>query len=102
MFEKLNGMTTCRMLMEILGYIVQYFHEDRFMPDTGFKHLYKSYSDALSYAKSQMTGYLNSFPNGLQGPYEAHTPTKKQTDADGYAIVFRDADIQIWIEAIIL
>jgi hypothetical protein len=88
--------------MEILGYIVQYFDEDKLMPETGYKHLFKMHSDALSYAKTRMTEYITSMPNQNVGPFEAHTPTKKHTDDDGYSIVFRNAEIQIWIEAIIL
>ncbi len=87
--------------MEILGYIVQYFDDDKFMPETGFKHLYKTHSDALSYAKTRMTEYITSIPATAVGHFEAHTPTKKQTDDDGFSIIFRNSEIQIWIEAIV-
>jgi hypothetical protein len=88
--------------MEILGYIVQYFDEDKLMPETGYKHLYKTHSEAVSYAKARMSEYILSIPVHDVGPFEAHTPTKKQTDDDGFSIVFRNTEIQIWIEAIVV
>lgn len=87
--------------MEILGYIVQVFDEDKLLPETGYKHLHKVYQQALDSAKMHTQDYMNQFPNGLVGPFEFHTPTKKQTDENGYSIIFRDAEIQIWIEVII-
>ena len=87
--------------MEILGYIVQYFHEDRFLPDTGFKYLYKSFQPAVDHAKTRASDYVQQYPNGLPGPFEFHSPTKKQTDGDGYAVVFRNSELQIWIEVIV-
>lgn len=87
--------------MEILGYIVQYFHEDKFMPETGYKHLYKTYSHALDYAKSRVQDYTNNFQTGLHEPFEYHSPTKKQTDDTGFSIIFRNSELQIWIEVIV-
>jgi hypothetical protein len=87
--------------MEILGYIVQYFHEDTFMPETGYKHLFKTYQHALDYAKTRVQDYTNQYQMALNGPYEYHSPTKKQTDEGGFAVVFRNSEVQIWIEVIV-
>lgn len=87
--------------MEILGYIIQCFHEDKILPDTGFKHLFKTYSDALDYARGRVQDYLTCAQANLDSPYEFHSPTKKQTDNMGYSIVFRNSEFQIWIEAIV-
>ena len=88
-------------LMEILGYIVQYFHEDKFLPETGYKHLFKAHSEAVLCAKARFQDYTILNANALDGPYELHSPTKKQTDDSGYSIVFRNSELQIWIEAIV-
>ena len=88
-------------LMEILGYIVQYFHEDKFLPETGFKQLFKTHSEAISYAKARLQDYLLLNQLGMECPHELHTPTKKQTDDAGYSVVFRNPELQIWIEAIV-
>ena len=87
--------------MEILGYIVQYFHEDKFLPETGFKQLFKTHSEAVSSAKARLQEYIILNQLAMDGPYELHTPTKKQTDEAGYSVVFRNTEVQIWIEAII-
>lgn len=87
--------------MEILGYIVQCFHEDKFLPETGFKHLYKAHSEALNFARSYAQDYLNSAQANLEGPYEFSSPTKKQTDNAGYSLIFRNSEVQVWIEVII-
>ena len=91
----------CRNFMEIVGYIVQYFHEDELLPETGYKHLYKTHSEAVHFAKARLQDYLSAHQLELYPPYEFHTPTKKETDSNGYSIVFRNAELQIWIEVII-
>lgn len=87
--------------MEILGYIVQCFLEDKFLPETGFKHLYKAHSEALNYAKSYVQDYLTTVQENVDGPFEFHSPTKKQTDDAGYSVVFRNTELQVWIEAVV-
>ena len=87
--------------MKILGYIVQCFYEDKFLPETGFKQLYSVYSEALKYAQGYAHDYLTSAEVNLEGPYELHSPTKKQPDSDGYVMVFRNGEVQIWIETIV-
>ena len=87
--------------MEIVGYIVQYYHEDTFMPETGYKHLHKSFQKALENAKARVLDYTNHYPHVLIEPFESHTPSKKQADNDGYVIIFRNAELQVWIEVII-
>ena len=86
--------------MEILGYIIQCFHEDKLLPDTGFKHLYKIHSEAVYSARSYVQDYLTSTQVNLEAPYELHSPAKKQTDNLGHSIVFRNTELQVWIEAI--
>jgi hypothetical protein len=87
--------------MNILGYVVQYFDEDKFMPETGYKILHKHFSQALDSAKSRLQDYITNYQDGLVGHYELHTPTKKEVDSNGYVVVFRNSQIQIWIEVII-
>jgi hypothetical protein len=87
--------------MNILGYVVQYFNEDSFLPETGFKHLHKHFNQALESAKARVHDYCNQFQEGLVGPFELLSPTKKQADSDGHVIVFRNAEVQIWIEVIV-
>lgn len=88
--------------MNILGYVVQYFDEDKFMPETGYKILHKNFSQALDAAKGRMQDYLTYYQENLGlGPYEFHTPTKKEADSNGYVVVFQNPQIQIWIEVII-
>lgn len=85
--------------MNILGYVIQYFDEDKFMPETGYKTLYKNFSQALDAAKCRTQEYLTSYQEN-PGPYEFHTPSKKEADSNGYVVVFRNSQIQIWIEVI--
>jgi hypothetical protein len=96
-------MLGCRMLhqMNILGYIVQVFYEDNFMPDTGYKHLFTTYSHALQLAEVKVQEYL-TLRQGIPHHYfEMNAPTKKQVDANGFAIVYRNTELQIWIEVIV-
>jgi hypothetical protein len=86
--------------MNILGYVVQYFDEDKFLPETGYKILHKTFSQALNSAKSRMQDYLISVQQNLE-PYEYNTPSKKDADSNGYVVVFRNPQIQIWIEVIV-
>lgn len=86
--------------MEIVGYIVQVFNEDNYLPETGFKHLYTVFQHALDFAKIRVQDYTNMYQDALDAPYEYHSPTKKQTDENGYSIVFRNTTLQVWIEVI--
>lgn len=88
--------------MNILGYIVQIFNEDRPLPDTGFKHLYKTYSHALQSAKCAVEDYLQQYNLENNRPYALHSPSKKYVDENGYALVFEDIDLHIWIEVIVV
>ena len=87
--------------MNILGYVVQFFHEESFLPETGFKHLYKNFSQALEGARGRAQDYCNQFQEGLAGPFELLSPTKKDADSNGHVMVFRNAEVQIWIEVIV-
>jgi hypothetical protein len=87
--------------MNILGYIVQFFNEECFMPETGYKHLFKSFSQALEHAKMKFQDYVMVNPDVLEGYYDLYTPAKKQADENGYVVVFRSPDVQIWIEVIV-
>lgn len=87
--------------MNILGYVVQYFNEDSFLPETGFKHLYKNFSQALEGARGRAQDYCNQYQDGLPGHFELLNPTKKDADSNGHVMVFRNAEVQIWIEVII-
>lgn len=87
--------------MKLLGYIVQSFHEDKFLPETGYKQLYTSYTDALTCADTLLKEYLTANQNNPQPYFEHHTPTKKQVDENGYAIIFRNSELQLWIEVVI-
>lgn len=87
--------------MNILGYVVQVFHEDKFLPETGFKHLFKHFSQALDHAKSRAQDYLIHYQEGLQAHFEMNTPSKKDADSNGYVVIFRNPELQIWIEVII-
>lgn len=89
--------------MEILGYIVQTFHENKPLPESGFKHLYKTYSHALDYAKSCMQDYMQQYYDvDDDRTYEIHTPSKKFVDNNGYAVVFEDSEVHIWIEVVVV
>ena len=87
--------------MNILGYIVHFFHEDKLLPETGYKHLHKTFSEALDTARGRLQEYLVSLDGHMQEPYELVTPTKKQADQQGFAIVFRNPEIQIWIDVVV-
>lgn len=87
--------------MNILGYVIQYFNEENFLPETGFKYIYKNFNQALEGARTRAQDYCNQYQEGLPGPFELLSPTKKQADSDGHVMVFRNAEVQIWIEVII-
>ena len=86
--------------MNILGYIVQCFHEEKFLPDTGYKHLIRTYTHALRLAREKADEYLLLGPLPAQ-PFELKSPSKKDVDENGYAMIFQNGEYQIWIEAIV-
>lgn len=85
--------------MNILGYIVQSFHEDKLLPESGFKKLYTVFNQALLNAKYIAQDYLSSVQE--EGPYELTFPTKKETDENGYSLVFQDGEFHLWIEVVV-
>lgn len=87
--------------MEILGYIVQHFYEEKFLPETGYKHLIKTHSAAMESALARLQDYITAYRTELNGEFEYHSPTKMETDSQGYSLIFRNTDIQIWIEVVI-
>lgn len=87
--------------MAILGYIVQYSNEDDYTIYHGFMKLYRHFSDALEHAKELARGFLEVNNDGHDGPFQMHTPTKKNCDAQGSVIVFESAAYIVWIDAIV-
>lgn len=85
----------------VLGYIVQYFNEDDFTLYHGPMKLHKEYKDAFAKAEELYKGYLQSHNEIYEGPFEVAKPTKQQAHDQGSVVVFRSADMLIWIDIVV-
>lgn len=85
----------------LLGYIVQSQNDDDFTPYHGQMKLYRSFQDALTQAKELVGLYLESHLEGYDGPFDSHSPSKKQCDDAGSVVVFRSANCIIWIDKVV-
>ena len=85
----------------LLGYIVQYQNDDDYTPYHGTIKLHRVFHDALVQARETMAAYLETHIETYDGPFDTHTPSKKQCDDAGSVVVFRSADCTIWIDRIV-
>jgi len=85
----------------LLGYIVQYQNDEEYTPYHGHIKLHRFFQHALEHAKEVMTVYLETHLEGYDGPFDVYSPTKKNCDDAGSAVVFRSANCTIWIDRIV-
>ena len=86
--------------MNIIGYIVQHSNEDEYTVYTGYKKLFRFYSEALENAKEFFRAALEQNEQGHH-PFLTHTPTKKNCDTQGSVVVFESPQLIVWIDAVI-
>ena len=86
--------------MKILGYIVQYFDEDSLTPNGPGKRLFTKFDEAYEHAKELVMDWYASNNPSLDGPVEMHTVTKVMVESQHSAMVFRSADVFIWMEIV--
>lgn len=87
--------------MAVLGYIVQYSNEDEYTVYTGFKKLFRVYSEAFENAKEFFRGYLEQHDELRNQPFQTHKPAKKDCDVQGSVVVFESPQLIVWIDAVI-
>ena len=86
--------------MKILGYIVQYFDEDSLTPNGPGKRLFTKFEDANQHAKELIMDWYTSNSSTFDGPVERYDITKAMVDNQHSALVFRSAQVFIWIEIV--
>ena len=86
--------------MKILGYIVQYFDEDSLTPNGPGKRLFTEFETAHQHAKDLIMDWYTSNSPSLDGPVERYDVTKIMVEAQHSALVFRSAQVFIWIEIV--
>jgi hypothetical protein len=86
--------------MNKIGYIVQFYDEDSVSPHGTGKELFRRFEDALEYANKLAKKWLQMEYSPMEGAYEFITPDQKNVDNRISGLVFRCAQILIWIEII--
>lgn len=84
-----------------LGYIVQSQNDEDYTPYHGTMRLYRSFEEAVNRAKEWMGIFLETHLEGYDGPFDVHTPTKKQCDDAGSVVLFRSPTCIIWIDRVV-
>ncbi len=87
--------------MDAIGYIVQYSDEDAYTVYTGYKKLFRVFSQALEHAKALSQSYLESHNQEEVHPFHSFTPTKKECDNQGSVVVFENREYIVWIDCVI-
>ena len=87
--------------MNAIGYIVQQSDEDAFTVYTGFKKLFRVFSQALEHAKAISESYVESHTPAEVFPFQSHTPTKKECDQQGSVVVFENSQLVVWIDCVV-
>jgi hypothetical protein len=85
----------------LLGYIVQYQNDEDYTPYHGNIKLHRVFQDALVQAREVMGAYLETHLEGYDGPFDTYTPSKKNCDDAGSAVIFRSVNCIIWIDRIV-
>lgn len=84
-----------------LGYIVQSQNDEDYTPYHGNVRLYTSFQEAFTKAKEFIGLYLKVHHENYDGPFDVHTPSKKQCDDAGSVVVFRSPSCIIWIDRVV-
>ena len=87
--------------MNAIGYIVQFSDEDSYTVYSGFKKLFRVFSQALEHAKALSQGYLESHAETEIYPFKSYTPTKKECDNQGTVVVFENSQYIVWIDCVV-
>lgn len=88
--------------MSILGYVVQFSNEDDYTVYHGFMKLHKHFTQALERAQEEYRSFLEQhLAPGYDGPFQIHTPTKKQCDNQGSVVVFESRSFIVWIDCVV-
>ena len=87
--------------MGTIGYIVQYSDEDAYTVYTGYKKLFRVFSQALEHAKEISQTYLQSHELNEVYPFQSHSPSKKECDQQGSVVVFENPQYIVWIDCVI-
>ena len=86
--------------MNKIGYIVQFYDEDSVSPHGTGKELFRRFEDALQYANTLAKTWLEKEYAPVEGAYELLTPSENNVINRISGLVFRCAQILVWIEVI--
>lgn len=86
--------------MKLLGYIVQYFDEDSLTPNGPGKRLFTDFDSAYQHAKDLVMDWYTSNSPKFDGPVERYDITKTIVESQHSALVFRSAQVFIWLEIV--
>lgn len=87
--------------MNAIGYIVQFSDEDAYTVYSGYKKLFRRFSEALDHAKALSQSYLESHNETEIHPFNSFSPTKKECDNQGSVVVFENQHYVVWIDCVI-
>jgi hypothetical protein len=83
-----------------IGYIIQYFDNDSFLPQQGGKLLYKHWKNVIREANTIAERYIENRNETLEGPFTFLDIQKDWIQTRGSAVFFTSRDITIWIEVV--
>lgn len=87
--------------MTTLGYIVQFSDEEAYTVYSGYKKLFRVFSQALDHAKALRESYLESHDETETYPFKAYSPSKRECDNQGSVVVFENSQYIVWIDCVI-
>lgn len=87
--------------MTTIGYIVQFSNEDDYTVYSGYKKLFRVFSQALEHAKALRESYLESHDETEVYPFKSSSPTKKECDNQGSVVVFENSQYIVWIDCVL-
>ncbi len=86
--------------MKTLGYIVQYLDEAYLNPNGSGKRLFREFDEAHNHAREIMLKWYETNTEKSDGPVEINRVTKQMVDDCLSVLLFRSAEVFIWIEIV--
>lgn len=86
--------------MKQIGYIIQYFDDEKFTPQQGGKILYRKWEDVIRAATEMAESFQKDREEEIEGPFCLQTVEKDLTHLSGSSIFFTSRDVTIWIEVV--
>jgi hypothetical protein len=86
--------------MEQIGYIIQYFDDEKFTPQQGGKILYRKWDDVIRAATAAAEAFQKERDEEIEGPFSFPEIEQEWTNLSGSSIFFTSRDVTIWIEVV--